>query len=120
MRQERAYRLTERGFLIAMPFIGGNLNPDLALLVPLAVSFHMTKTEKLLDRMRKNPKGDWTIADVEKLCRAHGVDFDAPSNGSHFKVTAKGGVLSVPARRPIKPVYITALVALLDAQVQND
>ena len=80
----------------------------------------MTKIEKLLDKMRRNPKGDWTIADVTKLCHACGAVIDAPSSGSHFKVTAKAGVLSIPARRPIKPVYITALVALLDPQVQND
>jgi len=40
-----------------------------------------------------------------------------PRRGSHYKVRSpKGGtVLTIPARRPIKPVYIRALVALADA-----
>jgi len=29
----------------------------------------------LLERMRRNPAGDWTIQDVETLCREHGLLF---------------------------------------------
>jgi hypothetical protein len=29
----------------------------------------------LLDRMRRNPVGDWNIRDVETLCREHGLLF---------------------------------------------
>ena len=36
----------------------------------------------LLDRMRRNPAADWTIADVEKVCRDHGLMFRA-GKGSH-------------------------------------
>jgi hypothetical protein len=28
-----------------------------------------------LKQMRRNPAGDWTIGDVEKVCRAHGLLF---------------------------------------------
>jgi hypothetical protein len=29
----------------------------------------------LLEQMRRNPVGDWTIGDVEKVCRVHGLLF---------------------------------------------
>jgi hypothetical protein len=36
--------------------------------------------------------------------------------GDHYKVRAPGieTVLTIPARRPIKPVYVRALAALVD------
>ena len=70
----------------------------------------------MLERMRANPKGDWRIADVERACRETGAEFIRPRGGSHFKVRnpRTGRKLPVPARKPIKPVYIVELVALLD------
>lgn len=70
----------------------------------------------LLERMRANPRADWTIADVERLCRACGLTITSPRSGSHYKVRDRqgGATLTIPARRPIKPVYIRALVALAD------
>jgi hypothetical protein len=66
--------------------------------------------------MRANPKADWTIADVEALCRELDVAC-SPSRGgsSHYKITHPvAGVLTVPFKRPIKPVYIRQLVAFID------
>jgi hypothetical protein len=70
----------------------------------------------LLERMRANPQANWTIADVERLCRACGLTITPPRRGSHYKVRDPrgGAALTIPARRPIKPVYIRALVALAD------
>lgn len=70
----------------------------------------------LLDRMRANPRGDWRMADVEALCREHGVACDPPRSGSHYKLShpALPDHLTVPARRPIKPVYIHAVVDFVD------
>lgn len=71
-----------------------------------------------LERMRTNPKGDWTIADVTAICREHGLTFEtARGGGSHCKVfhpALPGKALTVPARRPIKPVYIRKVVDLVD------
>jgi hypothetical protein len=74
-----------------------------------------------LERMRANPHADWTIADIERLCREVGLTATPPRRGSHYKVRspASGTVLTIPARRPIKSVYIRALVALADA-LRND
>jgi len=76
----------------------------------------MGKAADLLDDMRRNPAGNWTIADVRKVCEQYGCDCLSPTRGSHWKVAAPGRseVLTVPARRPIKPVYIRKLVAILE------
>jgi len=73
---------------------------------------------KTIERMRSNPRADWQIADVEKACREAGVICMKPAGGSHYKVgNPKGGPrFTIPARRPIKPVYITMLVRFLDEE----
>jgi len=73
---------------------------------------------KTVERMRANPKADWQIVDVEKACREAGVACMKPSGGSHFKIGNAGGGrrLTIPARRPIKPVYISLLVRFLDEE----
>jgi hypothetical protein len=70
----------------------------------------------LLEQMRRNPAGDWTIGDVEKLCLAHGLRFRAGKGTSHChaKHPAAVEILTIPARRPIKPVYIRKLVHYID------
>jgi hypothetical protein len=77
----------------------------------------MTRSEKLLDRMRRNPAGDWTIQDIERLCKGLGWHCLPPTGGgSHWKVTATGeeAILTVPAKRPIKPIYIRKLLAMIE------
>jgi predicted RNA binding protein YcfA (HicA-like mRNA interferase family) len=51
-----------------------------------------------LDRMRANPQADWTIADVERLCREVGLTATPPRCGSHYNVrNPKGGmILTIP------------------------
>ncbi len=74
--------------------------------------------DALLDRMRSHPLSDWSILDVEKVCREFNVRCVAPSGGgSHFKVShpSQREILTVPFRRPIKPVYIRKLVRFIDA-----
>ena len=70
----------------------------------------------LLERMRANPQADWTIADVERLCREVGLTATPPRRGSHYKVRdpGSGTALTIPARRPIQAVYIRTLVALAE------
>jgi predicted RNA binding protein YcfA (HicA-like mRNA interferase family) len=67
--------------------------------------------------MRANPKANWAIADVEAVCREHGVECGpARGGGSHYKVKhpAIERILTVPFKRPIKPVYIRQLVEMID------
>ena len=71
---------------------------------------------EVLERMRSNPRGDWRIADIERLCRQYGVACEAPRRGSHHKLTHPllPDHVTVPARRPIKAVYIRDVVAFVD------
>jgi hypothetical protein len=75
-------------------------------------------TDDRFERMRRNPGGDWTIADVVALCRTHGMYCEPPrGGGSHYKVGHPGLAekLTIPYKRPIKPVYIRKLIALTAA-----
>lgn len=68
-----------------------------------------------LDDMERNPSG-WRIQDVESVCTLHGAKCAPPrGGGSHYKVSRPGKVeiLTVPFKRPIKPIYIKKLVAFL-------
>jgi len=69
----------------------------------------------LLESMRRNPVGDWRIGDVELLCRNYGLSFRF-GKGSHATVhhPAAREILTIPSRRPIKPVYIRKLVRYID------
>ncbi len=78
----------------------------------------MTELSKRLEAMRRNPSGDWRIEDIEAVCREHGILCAPPRGGGshykigHFRMTEK---LTIPYKRPIKPVYIRKLVAFIDA-----
>jgi hypothetical protein len=65
--------------------------------------------------MRRNPAGDWRIEDVERLCRDHGLLFRAGKGTSHAKYPGVHEILTILARRPIKPVYIRKLVRYIEA-----
>lgn len=76
---------------------------------------------KLLDAMRANPR-DWRIADIERVCAAFGAACTAPRKDSHDKVApqAMPMILTIPAHRPIKPVYIRDLIRFMDAVRERD
>jgi predicted RNA binding protein YcfA (HicA-like mRNA interferase family) len=76
----------------------------------------MVQGSKLLDRMRANPS-DWRIEDVASVCATAGIACSAPRKGSHYKVKhhRMADILTIPANRPIKPVYIRELVRFVDA-----
>jgi len=70
--------------------------------------------------MARNPRGDWTIADVEVVCRHFGLDRQAPPHGSHYVVSHPmiEGLLTLPSRRRIKPLYIKLLVDLIACSLE--
>jgi hypothetical protein len=73
--------------------------------------------EDLLEQMKRNPQGDWTIKDVERVCAEHVVSCKAPTGGgSHYKVSHSSiaHIQTIPFKRPIKPVYIRRLVRFLE------
>jgi hypothetical protein len=79
----------------------------------------MSRTEKLLTRMRNNPK-DRDIADLKVLAQCFGVDWRQPGT-SHVTFTAEGHIpVTVPAHKPVKAIYIKKFLAMLDAIGEPD
>jgi hypothetical protein len=71
----------------------------------------VAKGEKLLERMRANPRDDWHIEDMRTVCRAFGLNYRKPGGGSsHATIShpSQAAILTVVARRPVKPVYISS------------
>jgi hypothetical protein len=75
----------------------------------------------LLERMRRNPDGDWRIRDVEALCREFGLSFRFGKATSHIHMRHPGAreILTIPARRPIKSIYIRKLVRYIETHGGN-
>jgi hypothetical protein len=72
---------------------------------------------KALQKMRKNPMG-WRIEELQAVAVENFVEWRRPGRGgSHVIFSAPGvrEIVSVPAKRPIKPVYIKQFLALIDA-----
>jgi len=75
----------------------------------------------LLERMRRNPAGDWQVRHLETICHEYGLLFRPGVGTSHVHLrhpTARE-ILTIPARRPIKPVYIRKLVRYIEAHGGN-
>ena len=75
----------------------------------------MSKTEKILSQMANNPR-DWRIEDLLKIANHKGLLVRQPGGGSsHVTFGHQGSdrIVTVPAHKPIKPVYIKKFLGLL-------
>jgi len=74
----------------------------------------MSKAAKLLSKMRNNPLG-WSVSEVKTVSVKCGLNI-RDGKGSHFVVYHPSipTILTIPAKRPIKPVYIRMLIELID------
>ena len=75
----------------------------------------MSKRAKTLDSMRNNPR-DWRIDDLLVVSKQFGIECRS-SGGSHYVFSFRNVAndVTVPARRPIKSVYIRQFLLLVDA-----
>ncbi|HHE32525.1 MAG TPA: hypothetical protein ENL07_07840 [Chlorobaculum parvum] len=69
----------------------------------------MGNAEKILDKMRHNPR-DWRIEQVKTVAEAYGIEWRQRGTSHVVFVQADGRTLPVPARRPIKPIYIKKFI----------
>lgn len=73
----------------------------------------MSKAAKTLAQMKANAL-DWRIESLKSVAAAHGMIW-RQRGGSHVVFRhPRGAMLSVAARRPIKPVYIRKFVRLIE------
>ena len=77
-----------------------------------------TLMSKRHEAMRANPKADWRLEDIKGLCEEFGISCEPPRGGSsHYKIShpQMREILTVPFKRPIKPIYFRKLVQFVDA-----
>jgi hypothetical protein len=73
----------------------------------------MNTGAKLLLAMRNNPL-DWQLAQLQTVARQNGIDWRHDGTSHCVFVHADGRTLPVPARRPIKPIYVKKFLALVE------
>lgn len=62
--------------------------------------------------MELNPL-DWRIEQVKTVVATFGLTMHCPGGSHHIVRHHNGNKVSIPAHRPIKPVYIKNLVRLI-------
>ena len=78
----------------------------------------MNTAAKLLSAMRQNPH-DWAMEKLLTVANQYGMEVRSTGGSHHvFSHPSVRDPLSVPARRPIKAIYIKRFVALID-QIQE-
>ncbi len=79
------------------------------------------RRDKLLENMRQNPRNNWRIENVQTIANRYGLSISRPrGGGSHVTLRHNSGAkLTIPTRRPIKPVYIRKLVEMIDQLGEN-
>jgi len=65
----------------------------------------VSNAAKLVAKMRRNPR-DWRIEDLKVIARSMRIDHDQQGSSHVIFRHASAGRLSIPAQRPIKPVYV--------------
>jgi len=73
----------------------------------------MNAAAKLLQSMRSNPLG-WQLAQLQTVARKNGIDWRHEGTSHCVFVRNDGKTLSVPARRPIKPIYVKKFLELIE------
>lgn len=73
----------------------------------------MSKADKILRKMKENPR-DWRIENLKTVARAHDIVWRQPGTSHVTFRHPNGKKLTVPARRPIKPIYIKRFIRLIE------
>ena len=75
----------------------------------------MRKIDKIIQKMTANPK-DWRIRNLENIAEHYHLNV-RKSSGSHVVFGHKNSdiVVTVPAHKPIKPVYIKQFLTLVES-----
>ena len=73
----------------------------------------MNTAAKMLVAMRNNAL-NWQLAQLQTVARQHGIDWRHDGTSHCVFVRTDGKTLPVPARRPIKPIYIRKFLELVE------
>ena len=72
----------------------------------------MGTADRILERMQNNPQ-DWRIDDFKTVARAYAIEWRQRGTSHVVFVRQDGNTLPVPARRPIKPIYVKKFVVFV-------
>jgi hypothetical protein len=81
--------------------------------VARSIIIRMNTAAKLLQAMRSNPL-DWKLAQLQTVARQNGIDWRHAGTSHCVFVRRDGKTLPVPARRPIKPIYVKKFLELVE------
>jgi hypothetical protein len=73
----------------------------------------MTAAAKILGRMRNNPTG-WRIEDLRTVADRFKIEYRQPGTSHVTFRHPSGAKLTVPARKPVKPVYVKKFLEMID------
>jgi hypothetical protein len=73
----------------------------------------MNTAAKLFEAMQANPR-DWRIEQLQTVARQYGIIWRQDGTSHCYFKRADGVTISVPAHRPIKPVYVRQFVQLVE------
>ncbi len=74
----------------------------------------MSKADKKLQAMKTHPQDDWQMSDLQSVANRYSVAYRQPGT-SHVTFSFHNGMmLTVPAHKPIKSVYIKKFVELIE------
>ncbi len=72
----------------------------------------MTAAAKILAKMRNNPMG-WRIEDLRTVAARFKIEYRQPGTSHVTFRHPSGAKLTVPARKPIKPIYVKKFLELI-------
>lgn len=73
----------------------------------------MSKAIKIIAKMRNNPR-DWNIEDLKTIAERHSLIYRQPGTSHVTFRSVKGQKITIPAHKPIKPLYVKQFPALID------
>lgn len=74
----------------------------------------MAKADKRLDRIRRSPR-DVSFEELMSIAKRSGfVVRSVRGSHSHLRHPDIPEILTIPARSPVKPVYVKAVLKLID------
>lgn len=79
----------------------------------------MGRIEKVLARMRANPRADWRIEDFKRVSQSLEIDWDHDGTSHVVFRSPDGAHVSVPAHKPIKSIYVKKFLALVHRVEKN-
>lgn len=67
-----------------------------------------------------DPKSDWRIEQLKAIADRYEISYRQPGTNHVTFRPRRGDKLTIPARRPVKPVYVRKFLAMLDALEAED